>query len=157
MGNTQPKKDPKEVAKENQRMLKRAIRTIEREQKKLQNGEAKLLKEIKALAQKNQHGPAKILSKDLVRQRAQVNQYYTMISQLKSIEMQLSTATINQSMVDALKGANTVMSQVNADMDVSQISQVLKEFSKESSKMEMQQEMMSDQMDMAMDTGDTVE
>jgi len=80
MGNTQPKKDPKEVAKENQRMLKRAIRTIEREQKKLQNGEAKLLKEIKALAQKNQHGPARILSKDLVRQRAQVNQYYTMIS-----------------------------------------------------------------------------
>ena len=157
MGNTQPKKDPKEVAKENQRMLKRAIRTIEREQKKLQNGEAKLLKEIKALAQKNQHGPAKILSKDLVRKRAQVNQYYTMISQLKSIQIQLSTATINQSMVDALKGANTVMSQVNADMDVSQISQVLKEFAKESSKMEMQQEMMNDQMDMAMDTGDTAE
>ena len=113
-------------------MLKRAIRTIEREQKKLQASEAKLLKEIKALAQKNQHGPAKILSKDLVRQRAQVNQYYTMISQLKSIEMQLATATINQNMVDALKGANTVMANVNKEMDISQISQVLKEFSKES-------------------------
>jgi hypothetical protein len=47
------------------------------------------------LAQKNQHGPAKLLSKDLVRQRAQVNQYYTMISQLKAIEMRLATATIN--------------------------------------------------------------
>ena len=155
MGNSQPKQDPKEVAKENQRMLRRAIRTVEREQKKLQQQEGKVLKEIKALATKNQHGPAKILSKDLVRMRAQVNQYYTMISQLKSIEMQLSTATINQNMIDALKGANTVMANVNKDMDMSQIKDVMKRFAKESAKMEMQQEMMNDQVDMAMDNGDT--
>ena len=69
MGNKQPKIDPKEQAKENKRTITRAIRNIEREQKKLQNQEAKTLKEIKALAQKNQHGPAKIMSKDLVRSR----------------------------------------------------------------------------------------
>ena len=42
---------------------------MERERNRLQNQEAKTLKEIKALAQKNQHGPAKIMSKDLVRSR----------------------------------------------------------------------------------------
>jgi charged multivesicular body protein 2A len=57
-------------------------------------------------------------------------------------------------MIDALKGVNTVMANVNENMDVSQIKDVLKEFAKQSEKMEMQQEMMSDQMDMAMDTGD---
>ena len=86
MGNSQPKIDPKEQAKENKRTITRAIRNIEREQKKLQNQEAKTLKEIKALAQKNQHGPAKIMSKDLVRSRQQVNMYYTMASQMRVIQ-----------------------------------------------------------------------
>lgn len=50
-------------------MIDKSVRTVEREQKKLQAQEAKLLKEIKALATKNQHGPAKIMAKDLVRTR----------------------------------------------------------------------------------------
>lgn len=76
-------------------MIDRSIRTIEREQKKLQGQEKKLLAEIKVLATKNQHGPAKIMSKDLIRTRAQINQYYTMTSQLKAISMRLATATMN--------------------------------------------------------------
>lgn len=64
-------------------------------------------------------------------------------SQLKAISMKLSTAEINQSMVDALKGVNTVMEKVNASMDIHSIQQVLKEFAKQSEKMEMQQEMVS--------------
>jgi charged multivesicular body protein 2A len=66
-----------------------------------------------------------------------------MSSQLKAISMKLSTAEINQSMVDALKGVNTVMEKVNASMDIHSIQQVLKEFAKQSEKMEMQQEMVS--------------
>ena len=45
-----------------------------------------------------------------------------MASQLKAISMRLSTAEINQSMVDALKGVNTVMEKVNDNMDISTIS-----------------------------------
>lgn len=84
------------------------------------------------------------MSKDLVRTRNQVGQYYVMSSQLKAISMKLSTAEINQSMVDALKGVNNVMEKVNASMDIHSIQQVLKEFAKQSEKMEMQQEMVSD-------------
>lgn len=57
--------------------------------------------------------------------------------------MKLSTAEINQSMVDALKGVNKVMEKVNASMDIHSIQEVLKEFAKQSEKMEMQQEMVS--------------
>ena len=57
--------------------------------------------------------------------------------------MKLSTAEINQSMVDALKGVNSVMEKVNASMDIHSIQEVLKEFAKQSEKMEMQQEMVS--------------
>ncbi len=53
MGNSQPKVDPKEVARQNKRMMDKAVRTIEREQKKMQTQEKKLLAEIKVLATKN--------------------------------------------------------------------------------------------------------
>jgi hypothetical protein len=57
--------------------------------------------------------------------------------------MRLSTAQINSTMVDALKGVNKVMERVNAQMDVASIRECLKEFAKQSEKMEMQQEMVS--------------
>ena len=70
-----------------------------------------------------------------------------MSSQLKAISMRLSTAEINSTMVDALKGVNTVMEKVNESMDISQIAEILKEFNKNSEKMEMKQEMMGDAID----------
>ena len=53
MGNKAPEIDPKELARQNKRMIDKSIRTVEREQKKLQAQEKKLLQDIKALATKN--------------------------------------------------------------------------------------------------------
>ena len=50
MGNSAPKKTPAEQAKENKRVIQRSIRQIDRERTKLQNQEAKTLKQIKDLA-----------------------------------------------------------------------------------------------------------
>ena len=69
MGNTPPKKTPKELARDNKRIVDRAVRQIERERVKLEGNEKKVLEEIKKLAKKNQHAPAKALSKDLIRTR----------------------------------------------------------------------------------------
>jgi hypothetical protein len=55
MGNSQPKLTPKELARQNKRIVDKAVRQIERERGKLQNNEGKLLTEIKMLAKKNQH------------------------------------------------------------------------------------------------------
>ena len=44
--------------------------------------------------------------------------------------MRLSTAEINSTMVDALKGVNKVMERVNENMDISSIRDILKEFAK---------------------------
>ena len=45
------------------------VRQIERERVKLENNEKKMLEDIKKLAKKNQHGPAKAMSKDMIRMR----------------------------------------------------------------------------------------
>jgi len=43
MGNKAPEIDPKELARQNKRQIDKAIRTVEREQKKLMAQEKKLL------------------------------------------------------------------------------------------------------------------
>ena len=53
MGEKQSKMTPAEEAKANKRTITKAIRQLERERTKMQNAEAKTLKEIKALATKN--------------------------------------------------------------------------------------------------------
>ena len=47
MGNSAPKKTPKELARENKRVVDRAVRQIDRERTKLEGNEKKLLEEIK--------------------------------------------------------------------------------------------------------------
>ena len=135
MGNKQPTISPEEQAKQNKRAITKTIRQIERERTKLQNQEAKTLKQIKDLAQKNQHGPAKLLSKDLVRSRQQVNMYYTFASQLRVIEQQLASAQMNASMANNMKNVVGVMQNVNAAMNPQQMNNMMKEFSKEMEKM----------------------
>ena len=109
------------------------------------------MKQIKELAMKNQHGPARIMSKDLVRSRAQVNMYYTMASQMKTIVTMLGAAQMNAQMMESLKGVNTVMSSVNASMNPAQMNKTMQEFAKETEKMGMAQEQMQDQFDMIAD------
>ena len=63
---------------------------------------------------------------------------YTMKSQLGSIAMVMASARMNQQMMNAMKGINGVMSNVNENMNMQEIRQVCAEFSKESEKMGMQ-------------------
>ena len=80
MGNKGPAPDPKEVAREQKRIISRSERKLNREISGLERQEAKTMKEVKKLAQAGQHGAAKILSKDIARGRATRNQYRMMAS-----------------------------------------------------------------------------
>ena len=77
-----------------------------------------------------------------------------MSSQLKAISMKMSTMSSYQEIVKSLGGTAKVMEQMNEEMDISQISNVLKTFQKESMKAEMKQEAVSDAMDMGLDNVD---
>ena len=70
MGNKQAQIDPKEAAKEQKRIIRKSQRQLERESKKLQTQETKAMKEIKKMAEQGHHDAAKILSKDVARNRA---------------------------------------------------------------------------------------
>ena len=57
-------------------------------------------------------------------------------------------------MVDSLKGVNSVMSRVNANMNPQEMNKIMRDFAKETEKMNLQGEMMTDAMD-AMGNGET--
>ncbi len=77
------------------------------------------------------------MAKDIMRQRAQRNQFMMMSSQLKSMTMQITSMQTQQTIMQALKGSSAVMSKINDDMDVAAIRDVLKQFNKEMGKAEM--------------------
>jgi hypothetical protein len=124
-----------------QRKLAREVTNIERQEKKT-------MAEIKKMAEKGQHGPAKIMSKDVARQRKQRDQYLMMGSQLKAMEMQMNSSSMNEQIMTALSGSTQVMMNVNENMDVAGVRNTLMEFNKQMGKAEMNQEMMGDAMDM---------
>jgi len=59
----------------------------------------------------------------------------------------MAAGQMTATMLDSLKGVNTVMGAVNAQMNPQDLNKIMREFAKESAKMEMQGEMMNDQMD----------
>ncbi|CAI2380328.1 unnamed protein product [Moneuplotes crassus] len=154
MGNKPPKKTPQEIAKENKRVIDRSCRHLERERKKMEREEGKILTDIKKLATKGLHGPAKIRAKDLARLRNQVSQLYVLGSQLKGINMQLASVSGNAAVMEALQKSTEAIVAVEGSMSVKDIMNMLKDYSKESEKLGMKQEMMGDAMEDVLDTGD---
>ena len=94
------------------------------------------------------------MSKDIVRIRNQVSQYYGMSSQLKAMSMKMSTMSSYQEIVKGLQGSSHVLAAMNEQMDIQSIQTVLKNFNKESMKAEFNQDAVADAMDMGMDNVD---
>ena len=57
------------MMRENQRLLQRAMRDLDRERAAMEKQEQKIIADIKKMAKKNEMGTVKIMAKDLVRTR----------------------------------------------------------------------------------------
>ena len=111
------------------------------------------MKEIKKLATTGQHNAAKILSKDIARNRTQRNQYRTIASQMTVMKNQMASMQMNQNVLQALQGSTQVMQAVNAEMNPQQMQQTMKTFAMEMEKAGLQMEMMGDAFEMMEDPG----
>ena len=135
-------------ARNNQKLIRKAERQVERERKKLELTEKKTLMEIKKLAKLGKANAAKILTNDLIRERKQIESYYLMQSQIKSIGLQISSVAANVVIKNALSTAASTLGKVNLSLDMNDIKAVLKQYAKESAKMEMKNDMFTDAIDM---------
>lgn len=140
----------KDQIRQNQRIIKKATRELEREISKMQANQKKLEKDIKKYAKENQTATVKIMVKDLVRNRNYVNRFIMMKTQLTAVGLKIQTIKSNEAMSSAMKDVTKCLVLLNKQMSVPELQKVMDEFVSENEKNELQQEIMNDTMDDAM-------
>ncbi|KAF6150539.1 hypothetical protein GIB67_030340 [Kingdonia uniflora] len=139
------------LLRENKRMLDKSIREIERERQSLQTQEKKLIMEIKKSAKQGQMGAVKVMAKDLIRTRHQVEKFYKLKSQLQGVALRIQTLKSTQAMGEAMKGVTKAMGQMNRQMNLPSLQKIMQEFERQNEKMEMVSEVMGDAIDDALE------
>ncbi|KAL8119948.1 vacuolar protein sorting-associated protein 2 homolog 1-like [Apium graveolens] len=145
------RKTPAELLRENKRMMDKSIREIERERQGLQNQEKKLIVEIKKSAKQGQMGAVKVMAKDLIRTRHQIEKFYKLKSQLQGVSLRIQTLKSTQAMGEAMKGVTKAMGQMNRQMNLPSLQKIMQEFERQNEKMEMTSEIMGDTIDDALE------
>ncbi|KAG7583559.1 Snf7 family [Arabidopsis suecica] len=145
------RKTPAELLRENKRMLDKSIREIERERQGLQTQEKKLINEIKKTAKQGQMGAVKVMAKDLIRTRHQIEKFYKLKSQLQGVSLRIQTLKSTQAMGEAMKGVTKAMGQMNRQMNLPSLQKIMQEFERQNEKMEMVSEVMGDAIDDALE------
>jgi len=148
------RKTPEEMLKEHQRALKKAMRGIDREKSALQKQETKLIADIKKSAKAQQMEATRIMAKDLVRTRKQVNKMMMMHTQIQAVSLKIQTMKSISTMANAMKGVAKAMGKMNKSMNLPQLTAIMKQFEKEAMTMDAKQEMMDDMIDDAMGDAD---
>ena len=84
------KKTPAQMMRENQRLLQRAMRDLDRERAAMEKQEQKIIADIKKMAKKNEMGTVKIMAKDLVRTRNTCKKFMLMRANIQVFFQTLS-------------------------------------------------------------------
>lgn len=150
MGNVFASKPLKEIVRENQRMIKKSIRELEREIKILENSEKKLIADIKKNAKANQMGAVKVMAKDLVRTRNYVTRFIEMKTHLNAVSLKMQTIKSHDAMANAMKGVTKALTKMNQKMDIPGLQKIMSEFERENEKAEATEDMIGDTLDDAM-------
>ncbi|KAL8160875.1 hypothetical protein V2J09_012364 [Rumex salicifolius] len=140
-----------ELLRENKRMLDKSIREIERERQGLQTQEKKLIAEIKKSAKQGQMGAVRVMAKDLIRTRHQIEKFYKLKSQLQGVSLRIQTLKSTQAMGEAMKGVTKAMGQMNRQMNLPSLQKIMRDFEMQNEKMELTSEVMGDAIDDALE------
>ncbi|KAI6682018.1 hypothetical protein NL676_035899 [Syzygium grande] len=145
------RKTPAELLRENKRMLDKSIREIDRERQGLQTQEKKLILEIKKNAKQGQMGAVRLMAKDLIRTRHQIDKFYKLKSQLQGVSLRIQTMKSTLAMGEAMKGVTKAMGQMNRQMNLPSLQKIMQEFERQNERMEMTSEVMGDAIDDALE------
>lgn len=151
------KKTPKEIVREQKRLIDRSIRELDRERMGLQRQEETLKAEIKKMARQNQAGAVQVMAKDLVRTRAYITKFYKMKAHMQAVSLRLQTVQSTNTMSQAMKGVTGALAKMNAQIQLPAVQKIMQEFEKQSEMMDMKQEVMNDAMDDALDVDDELD
>eukprot|EP01023_Acetabularia_acetabulum_P025981 TRINITY_DN24769_c0_g1_i1.p1 TRINITY_DN24769_c0_g1~~TRINITY_DN24769_c0_g1_i1.p1 ORF type:complete len:183 (-),score=35.54 TRINITY_DN24769_c0_g1_i1:176-694(-) len=99
------------------------------------------------MARQGQMNATRIMAKDLVRTRANIQKFHRMKSQLQAVSLRIQTIRSTASMANAMAGAARAMGAMNSSMNLPAMQRCMMEFERQSERMDMKEEMMEDTMD----------
>lgn len=136
-----------EQLREYQRILAKSVREIQKEKNTLQSQEKKFLQQIKINAKSGHENSAKILAKNVVRIRKNIDKFYTMEAELSSVSSKLTSMKTISQMTDIMKGVTKTMHSMNKTTNLPAMQSVMRNFEKEAEVLNLKDEIFSDTME----------
>ncbi len=138
---------PKEQIRQQKRNIQHSVRNIEREKKRTERDQEKMKKEIKKMVEKGQTQAAKMLAKDIVRTKSQINKMTQFTGQLKALEIRIGSLSSLNELATAMEEAGKAIMTVSSNLDASKMQQLSKQLIMEDAKLDMKSDMMSEILD----------
>lgn len=108
LGDLFHRKTPQELVRENQRLIQKSIRELDKERTGLEAQEKRIIADIKKNAKNNQISSVRILAKDLVRTRRYIEKFINMKAHLQAVNLRLQTMKSNHAIAQAMTGVTRV-------------------------------------------------
>jgi len=151
----QPAQTMKDKAREWQRQIRAETRHIDRDIQKVHQEEAKLKREIAAMAKRGQEDGVRTLAKQIVRSRKTVAMLEKTKCSMTAMNLQLTTAIASFTTASSLKLSASLMKEMNQLTNVPELHKTMEEMRTEMARAEIADEIMeecleqSDEEDMA--------
>eukprot|EP00127_Corallochytrium_limacisporum_P000392 Clim_evm87s11 gene=Clim_evmTU87s11 len=137
-------KTPEEKVREWQRKLRQEERQIDRQIRDIQREENKVKQSMKIAAKKGDKTSCRILAKEVVNSRRQVNKLHTTKAQMHSVSMQMQNQLSMAKMAGQLQKSTDVMKAMNKLVKLPAISKQMQEMQKEMMKAGIIEEMLDE-------------
>lgn len=144
-------KSPKDQCREWTGKLRKQGYLLDREVRKIENEEAKIQRDLKAAAKKNDRDVCFILAKELIRSKKAKSRIHAAKSQINSISMIIQEQMATVKMAGSLQKSTEVMKSMQNLVSVQNISATMQELSREMMKTGIIGEMMDDAIEEAID------
>lgn len=119
---------PTELLRRNQSAINKASREIEREKRKMEVEETKLIVQIKKMAKLGQSDSVKILAKNLIRTRRYISKFNMIQANFRAISLQVLTFKSYNTMTEAMRNITLVLRRINRSIGLPQMQKILQDF-----------------------------
>eukprot|EP00184_Porphyridium_aerugineum_P000251 CAMPEP_0184698682 /NCGR_PEP_ID=MMETSP0313-20130426/5211_1 /TAXON_ID=2792 /ORGANISM="Porphyridium aerugineum, Strain SAG 1380-2" /LENGTH=204 /DNA_ID=CAMNT_0027157653 /DNA_START=218 /DNA_END=832 /DNA_ORIENTATION=+ len=136
-----------EIVKNEKRNINKAQRDLDREAARLEQEEQKLKAEIYSLVAKGQNDHAKLMAKQLVKNREQQRRLMMTKCNIGGVGTNMTLAVSQAKTGHVIGSANQAMMAMNQTVDAQQVMKNIQQYEMQSEKMGMTQEMMDDALD----------
>lgn len=130
--------------------MERTQRELDREKRKLETQEKKLIADIKRSAKNGQVTAAKVQAKDLVRTKNYIQKFDNMKTQLQAISLRIQAVRSSDQMTRSMREATILLAGMNRSMNLPQLQRISMEFEKQNDLMDQRQEFMDESIDNVM-------